>query len=233
VSKGAFDTSMYGIILYMGNRDYKNFSKGCVYHIYNRGNNKEIVFRDEQDYRAFLFRLGLGLGIEKGDLNGCEVTKSLKSRIRIQSLEPNSFKLYAFCLMPNHFHLLIEQCGNESISKLILKVSTSFSKYLNLKHKRVGYVFQDRFKSVRIETNPQLMLISSYIHMNPVKDSVVNKPEEYRWSSYSDFIVDRKNPVVYKQFLNEVFGSTKNFINENTKLYKKIVSKGAFDIFDL
>ena len=214
----------------MGDRDYKNFSKGCIYHLYNRGNNKEIVFRDEQDYRALLFRLGLVLGIENEGLNECEITKSPKSRIRIGNLKPENFKVHAFCLMPNHIHLLIEQCGDESISKLLLKMSTSFSKYINLKYKRVGHVFQDRFKSVRIETNPQLMLISSYIHMNPVKDSVVHKPEEYKWSSYNDFIVDRKNPIIHKQFLIEIFGSIQNFISENAKLYKRIVSKAAFDI---
>jgi len=65
----------------MGNRDYKNFAKGSIYHLYNRGDNKEIVFRDEQDYRALLFRLGLAIGIEKGDLNECEITRSPKSRI--------------------------------------------------------------------------------------------------------------------------------------------------------
>ncbi len=216
----------------MGNRDYKNFAKGSIYHLYNRGNNKEIIFRDEQDYRAFLFRLGLGLGIEKGDLNKSEITKSPKSRIRIESLESKSFKLHAFCLMPNHIHLLIEQCGEESISKLVLKVFTSFSKYINLKHKRVGHVFQDAFKAVPIKTDPQLMLISSYIHMNPVKDKVVNEPQEYKWSSYNDFIFDRKNHIVHKQFLTEIFGGTKNFINENTKLYKRIVSKGTFDTLD-
>ena len=62
----------------MVNRDYKNFSKGSIYHIYNRGNNKEIIFRDEQDYRAFLFRLGLVFGISKENLNKCEITKSPK-----------------------------------------------------------------------------------------------------------------------------------------------------------
>ena len=90
------------------------------------------------------------------------------------------------------YSFLVEQCGDESISRLLLKVFTSFSKYLNLKHKRVGHVFQDQFKSVRIETNPQLILVSTYIHMNPVKDSLVNEPEEYKWSSYDDFISDRK-----------------------------------------
>lgn len=202
-----------------------------MYHLYNRGDNKEIIFRDEHDYRAFLFRLGLCLGIEKRDLNECEITMSPKSRIRVGNLELDSFKLHAFCLMPNHLHLLIEQCGDESISKLLLKVSTSFSKYINIKYKRVGHVFQDRFKSVCIEKNPQLMLVSSYIHMNPVKDSLVNKPEEYKWTSYNDFITDRKNPIVHKQFLTEVFGSTKNFIKENIKLYEKVVSKAAFDMF--
>ena len=214
------------------NRDYKNFAKNTIHHIYNRGDNKEIIFRDEQDYRAFLFRLGLGLGIEKGDLNECEITKSLKSRIRINSLKPKNFKLHVFCLMPNHIHLLIEQCGDESISKLISRVFTSFSKYINIKYKRVGHVFQDQFKSAQIETNPQLVLISSYIHMNPVKDFLVDKPEEFKWSSYNDFIIDRKNPIVHKQFLTEVFGGKQNFINENTKLYKRTVSKMPFDIFD-
>jgi len=217
----------------MGNRDYKNFTKGHIYHLYNRGNNKEIVFRDEQDYRTFLFRLGLVLEIKRENLNKCEITESPKSRIRIKGLKSDSFKLHAFCLMPNHIHILIEQCGDESISILLLKVFTSFSRYINSKYKRVGHVFQDRFKSVKIETNPQLMLVSSYIHMNPVKDSIVNNPEEYKWSSYNDFITDRKNSIIYKQFLIEVFGNTKNFINENINLYNRIMSKAAFDTLEM
>jgi putative transposase len=87
-------------------------------------------------------------------------------------------------------------------------------------------------KQLRIEDDPQLMLISSYIHMNPVKDGFVDKPENYKWSSYYDFITKGNNPIVHKQFLTEIFGSTKNFISENTKLYKKIVSKAAFDMLE-
>lgn len=217
----------------MKNRDYKNFTKGHIYHLYNRGNNKEIIFRDKQDYRAFLFRLGLAIGINKDDLNACDITKSIKSKIRINGSKPHLFKLHAFCLMPNHLHLLIEQCGDESISKLLLKVFTSFSKYINSKHKRVGHVFQDQFKSVRIETNPQLMLISSYIHMNPVKDFVVNEPEEYKWSSYADFSENRDNPIVNKGFLTEIFGGKNNFIKENNRLYKQTISKVPFEFLDL
>ncbi|MDP2947650.1 MAG: transposase [Nanoarchaeota archaeon] len=217
----------------MRNRDYKNFTKDHIYHLYNRGNNKEIIFRDEQDYRAFLFRLGLALGIKKEDLNKCEITKSLKSKIRVVGLKQNYFKLHAFCLMPNHLHLLIEQCGDESISSLLLKVFTSFSRYINSKHKRVGHVFQDQFKSVKIENNPQLMLISSYIHMNPVKDSVIDRPENYKWSSYADFIIDRDNPIIHTKFLTEIFGNKNNFIKENIRLYEKTVSKVPFEFLDM
>lgn len=219
----------------VNNRDYKNFSKGGIYHIYNRGNNKGIIFHDEQDYRALLFRLGLALGINKKNLDQCPLTLSSKSRIRIGKLKSQSFKIHAFCLMPNHLHILIEQCGEESISKLIHKVFTSFSKYINLKYKRVGHIFQDRFKAVQIGSNPQLMLVSSYIHMNPVKDLLVEKPEEYKWSSYSDFVSlsqkNHKNPIVYTDFLIKIFGNSDTFVEENTRLYN--VSKTAFDILDV
>ncbi|MBN2094295.1 MAG: transposase [Candidatus Zambryskibacteria bacterium] len=212
----------------MNNRDYKNFAPGCIYHIYNRGNNKETLFRDKQDYRAFLFRLGLVLGIDKDDLANCEIIKSPKSRIRLRSFKPNYFKIHAFCLMPNHFHILIEQCGEESISKLVAKLSTSFSKYINLKYKRVGQVFQDQFKSVYVNTNSQLMLVSSYIHMNPVKDRLTESPEKYDWSSFNDFIFDRNNTVVYTLFLKEIFGGTEQFKDETIKLYKEKMSKMPF-----
>ena len=221
----------------MGNRDYKNFSNGSIYHIYNRGNNREVIFRDEQDYRAFLFRLGLAIGIEKESLDKGELTRIIESRIRIGKLPVDGFKLHAFCLMQNHFHILIEQCGEVSISKFMLKVCTSFSRYINKKYDRVGHVFQDAFKSVIIESNPHLMLVSSYIHMNPVNDEIVKKPEDYKWSSYNDFAFDRINPILHKDFLIEVFGNKNNMIKEvdymsSEREKKSKMSKVPFDIFD-
>src|SRR3989344_4331013 len=147
----------------MKNRDYKNFASGTILHIYNRGNNREKIFFDEKDYKAFLFRTGLVLGIEQEVLQKENLTSVPYSRIRINAKE-NLFKLHAFCLMPNHFHLLIEQIGDIPISKLISQLCTSYAMYINKKYKRVGHVFQDQFKSVVIEDNPQLMLTSSYIH---------------------------------------------------------------------
>jgi len=198
----------------MKNRDYKNFAPEAIVHIYNRGNNKEKIFFKEQDYKAFLFRLGLCLGFTEEELNKEKSIAMPYSRIRITDTDKKDFKLHAFCLIPNHFHLLIEQIGDIPISKLISKLCTSYAKYVNKKYKRVGHIFQDQFKAVLIENDPQLIWTSSYIHMNPVKDKLVKYPEDYKWSSYQDFALNRNLPIVYKDFLIETFGDQKSFVKE-------------------
>lgn len=202
----------------MKNRDYKNFSKGSVFHIYNRGNNKENIFRDENDFRAFLFRLGLVMGYEAKELENYSTMYLPYSRIRISGYKKDDFKIHAFCIMPNHFHLLVEQCGEISISKLILKTCTSYAMYFNKKYGRVGHLFQDQYKAVLVESNPQLMWVTAYIHMNPVRGKIVNHPQKYEWSSYCDYIDTRKLPITYRDFLMETFGTNKNFETETLSL---------------
>jgi len=184
----------------VNNRDYKNFSSGQIYHIYNRGNNKEKIFFDEQDYRAFLFRLGLCLGFTEEELNREKLLAMPYSRIRISDVKTGDYFLHSFCLMPNHFHLLIEQTSDKPVSKLIAKLCTSYSKYVNKKYSRVGHVFQDKFKAVLIENNEQLMWIFEYIHTNPVKDSIVKKLSDYTWCSYNDFLNNRNLLITNKKF---------------------------------
>ncbi|MFA5095096.1 MAG: transposase [Candidatus Paceibacterota bacterium] len=198
----------------MNNRDYKKFNSGSIAHIYNRGNNKKKIFFDEQDYRAFLFRLGLCLGFTEEELNKEKLIAIPYSRIRITNINKNNFKLHTFCLMPNHFHLLIEQVGDIPISKLISKVCASYSKYINNKYDSAGHTFQDCFKAVLMENNPQLMWTSAYIHMNPVKDRLVKTPEDYKWSSYQDFSSNRNLPIINKELLISVFGNQNSFIKE-------------------
>ena len=188
----------------MKNRDYKEFAEGAIAHIYNRGNNKEKIFWDKQDYKAFLFRIGLALGFGEGELNRDKLISLPYSRIRIEA-EKEFFKLHSFCLMPNHFHLLVEQCKETQISKLISKICTSYAMYINKKYKRVGHVFQDKFKAVLIEDNPQLMWTSAYIHMNPVKDGLVKHPSDYIWSSYNDFSSNRNLPIVHRDLIKSIF----------------------------
>ena len=200
----------------MKNRDYKEFAVGEIYHIYNRGNNKEKIFLDNQDYRAFIFRLGLSLGFNFKELSENPLMYFPRSRIRINS-KPNLFKLHSFCLMPNHFHLLIEQITDIPISSLILKLCTSYSMYFNKKYKRVGNVFQDCFKSVLIKSNPQLMWNSAYIHMNPVEAKLVDDPKDYEWSSYKDFLDKRDLIFISKDLIPTIFTNKEKFIKETCK----------------
>ena len=200
----------------MNHRDFKKFAPGAIMHIYNRGNNKEKIFFDEQDYRAFLFRLGLCLGFIEEELNKEKLIAMPYSRIRITDVNKNNFKLHVFSLMPNHFHLLIEQVGDTPISKLISKICASYSKYRNNKYNRVGHTFQDCFKAVPIEDASQLMWVSNYIHTNAVKDGIVEHPEKYKWSSYNDFASDRNLLIINKELIIGTFGNKNNFIEQNS-----------------
>ena len=195
----------------MKKRDYKSFAPGTFFHVYNRGNNKENIFFDEQDYKAFLFRLGLGLGIEPKTLSKNQMTYLPYARVRISGTNDTDFKIHAFCLMKNHFHLLIEQCSETPISKLISQVCTSYAMYINKKYRRVGHVFQDRFKSVVVESDPQLMWLSAYIHMNPVKSGLVSEPLQYTWSSYVDYVTSRDLSFITTNFLRDLFQTPENF----------------------
>jgi REP element-mobilizing transposase RayT len=158
--------------------------------------------------------LGLCLGFTIEKLNKEKLIAMPYSRIRVTGIEKNNLKLHAFCLMPNHFHLMIEQIGDIPVSNLMLKLCTSYARYVNQKYKRVGHIFQDKFKAVLIENNSQLMWTSAYIHMNPVKDKIVKHPSEYLWSSYNDYVLNRNLLVVTKELLLNTFGDKKNFIKQ-------------------
>ncbi len=197
----------------MNKRDYKNFDQGIVAHIYNRGNNKERIFLDPQDYRAFLYRLGLALGIDSKELNKNNLTTVPFSRIRIYGAK-NQFQIHAFCLMPNHFHLLIEQLSDVPISKLVSKVCTSYSKYINQKYKKIGHLFQDCFKATMIESDSQLLWTTAYIHMNPVKDKITDNPYKYIWSSYNDYLKNRNLSFITTDFVLNKFKNINDFKHE-------------------
>jgi len=193
--------------LEVNNRDYKEFAKNEIYHIYNRGVGKMNIFKDGEDFEVFLFRLKENLFptlMKRSDLP--------KSAYRRKVLPPNSFDLLAYCLMPNHFHLLIKQNSEIPISALVLKLCGGFSKYFNKKHNRVGSLFQDKFKAVRIYRNEQLLWTSLYIHENPLKAGLVHDLFSYKWSSYLDYVNLQNNNLCKKEIILEQFDSSKEYL---------------------
>src|SRR3989344_6862289 len=140
----------------MKNRDYKEFAKDSIYHVYNRGVEKSDIFLDEEDYRLFLFRLKENLFPKNKKLS---IKKKRNVYVR-KNLPPGAFDLICYCLMPNHFHFLIQQKTDLPIGKLISKLCTGYSMVFNKKNERVGGLFQDQFKAVLVDSNEYLSWVS-------------------------------------------------------------------------
>lgn len=151
----------------------KQYLKNGYYHIYNRGVEKRNIFQDSQDYKVFLSYLKEYLEpLDKKAIRK-ELAKahySIKDRL-VKKLLMNNFAdkidLFAFCLMPNHFHLLIKQKTERGIKEFIQSLATRYVIYFNKRNNRVGGLFQGSYKAVLVETDGQLLHLSRYIHQNP------------------------------------------------------------------
>ena len=141
---------------------------GAHYHVTARGNEQKDVFKSQRDREQFLSYLESAV-------------------VRYGAV------IHAFCLMSNHYHLLLETpSGN--LSQIMHHVNGAYTNYFNTKRKRSGHLFQGRFKSILVEADVYLRELSRYIHLNPVRAGMVTRPEEYRWSSYAAYIGERKGP---------------------------------------
>ena len=165
----------------------KLYAPNTYYHVYNRGVAKRKIFRDTDDYSVFL-------NLFKRYLGG-KVIKDLKGR-PYDDLS-KSINLLGYCLMPNHFHILVFQKDPHGITTLIRRVTGSYSGYFNKKYRRVGPLFQDRFKASIIDQEPYLWHISRYIHLNPAQ--TVDDAFNYKYSSLPYYLGKRKSSWIKPQ----------------------------------
>ena len=172
----------------MGYRDYKEFAPGETYHIYNRGNGKMDIFKDDQDYRNFLARLSTFIDPSTDLSKGTFGNLGPKLRLRLTAFDKNDFSMLLYCAMPNHFHICLTQNATASISSLMLRLCTSYARYFNAKYEHVGHVFQDQFSAVRVETDRQLAALSAYVHLNPVHAGLVRDQSRWQYSSYATYL---------------------------------------------
>lgn len=196
----------------MNDRDYKIFTAGNYYHIFNRGNGKNDIFLDEQDYKIFLHRLSENLFPE--DEKSKEIS-SLDLKYKRKKLPPEAFSIICYCLMPNHFHILIRQNSSVKVSKLIQKLCTGYAKYFQKKYGHTGHLFQGAFKSIHVDNESYLTWLSAYIHQNPATGSIVNNLDEYSYSSYPDYVGLRDDKLCDKSPILDKFA--------NKEEYKKFV----------
>jgi putative transposase len=205
----------------------KIYVEDGYYHIYNRGVEKRVIFKDEQDYKVFLNYLKeyLSKPSEKSEMLKICFTLQGQTFKGIERVPKNYFEkieLVAYCLMPNHFHLLIRQNDTDSIKEFMRSLTTRYSMYFNKKYNRNGSLFQGRYRGILITDEPYLLHLSRYIHLNPVEftDDLTSA-----YSSYADYLGLRhtrwiKPDIILDQFNNKVGIEFKKINN-----YKDFVEK--------
>jgi REP element-mobilizing transposase RayT len=157
------------------------FAPGLLYHVIVRGNQRRKTFLSPQDYETYLERL---------------------TRYR----RKYDTTLYAYCLMPNHVHLLLE-CSDQPLAKFMQGVQQSYSQYFNLCHRKVGHVFQGRYKAIICDRDEYLLELIRYIHLNPVRAGIVKRPEQYRYSGHGVYLRGKPSEVLDPTKMLKVFGS--------------------------
>ncbi len=135
----------------------KTYSENAFYHVFNRGVNKQEIFREPEDYIVFMNLLKRHLGNEV----------MFDTSRRPYTNYSDAITLLAFCLMPNHYHLLVLQTEPDALTRLLRSVCTAYTMYFNKKYNRVGHLFQGVFKASMILSDSYLEHISRYIHLNP------------------------------------------------------------------
>ena len=142
-------------------RQARKKSESGIYHIMLRGIDQQQIFKDAEDYEKFL-----------------EILRDCKAICK--------FKLYAYCLMGNHVHLLLKE-GSESLEQVFKRLCGRFVYWYNVKYQRVGHLFQDRFKSEPVDSDEYFITVLRYIHQNPAKAGLCKLVEDYPHSSYMDY----------------------------------------------
>ena len=174
-------------------RPYRLQGEGCLYHITSRGDDRKKIFLNETDYRKFL-----------------EYLKTAKERFK--------FYLYCYCLMGNHYHLLLETT-QPNISNIMQYINTSYTTYYNIKRKRCGHLFQGRYKSILVDADAYFLELTRYIHLNPVKAKIVTVPEEYPWSSCKGYLNKKGDGLIDKDKI-------KKCLDMGTADYRSFLLKG-------
>lgn len=152
-----------------------------IYHIITRGNNKQNLFFEVEDYRIYL-----------------HLIHSMKSDY--------AFDLYHYCLMTNHTHLLIKFTTQEALQKVMQRVNLTYAKRYRKLNRYHGHIFQDRFKSFPIESESYLLECGRYIERNPLKAKMAASLEHYPWSSYTYYAHGESNPLITENPLYQELG---------------------------
>lgn len=157
------------------------FLNDSVYHVFDRGVDKRVIFEENSDYLRFLASL-VYYQQAKTDTrySYCDFNISDRS-------DDLQTEIIAYCFMPNHFHLILKQINTRGIQNTMSQLLNSYTKYFNTKNQRSGHLFERKFKSVVILSNEQLLHLFRYVLLNPYSAKLVDNLNQYRWSAFNEY----------------------------------------------
>ena len=161
------------------------FAFGLLYHVIVRGNQRRKTFRSDDDYKVYLDRLE-------------------KYRAKFQ------VRIHAYCLMPNHVHLLLET-GSTPLAKFMQGLQQSYTQYFNRRYHKVGHVFQGRYKAIICDKDKYLLALVRYIHLNPVRARLAKRPEHYTHSGHTSYLVNVPPKIIEAGPILKMFGGRKQY----------------------
>lgn len=177
-------------------RRKRELENGGIYHIYCRGNNRQRLFRCEKDFEKYL-----------------ELLKKIKDRYE--------FQLYHYCLMSNHVHLLMEVVQGRNLACIMHQLQLGYARYYKKQYKYTGHLYQGRFRSPRISEESYYLQCGRYIERNPVKAKMVDKAEDYEYSSASYYVMGHDNDLIA---MNRYYASMGKTVEERRRAYREFVT---------
>jgi putative transposase len=172
------------ISAYMARRP-RVFASGLLYHVIVRGNQRRKTFRSDDDYKAYLERL-----------------EKYRAKFRV--------RIYAYCLMPNHVHLLLET-GAAPLAKFMQGLQQSYTQYFNRSYRKVGHLFQGRYKAIICDKDRYLLALVRYIHLNAVRAGLAKRPERYPHSGHNSYLMNGTTKIVEAGPILRLLGGKKGY----------------------
>ncbi len=201
------------------------FVNNEIYHVYNRGVEKRLISGDDKDRFRFIHNLyEMNNSLPVLNSRYWLARKNNNMEVQLPYIREKLVEILAFCIMPNHYHLLLRQVQEKGIVRFMQKLGTAYTNYFNLRNERVGPLFQGRFKAVLIGEDGHLRHLYNYIHLNPLdlsapewRENKLNNQQKaldflnnYRWSSYLDYAGKKNFPsVIDKKLGLEIFENEK------------------------
>ena len=166
-------------------RRLRVFAPGLLYHVIVRGNQRRQTFRCDEDYKAYLDRLE-------------------KYRAKFQ------VRIYAYCLMPNHVHVLLET-GPMPLGKFMQGLQQSYTQYFNRRYRKVGHLFQGRYQAIICNKDKYLLALIRYIHLNPVRAGLAKRPEGYAHSGHRSYLIHGTAKIIESKPILKLLGGNRRY----------------------